>query len=203
MHFYNILTVGQFSRKLSHFHYIFFLAIVREKRVNMKHEKDLHWQSEWKNCRTNFFLGIAGPPFCRGARGSLPLCPPLSTALCTSQTVQTYFVTPNASTKCPGDPCYNLATYAQNSEEYFQSYSTFIFLPGVHHLDSMSPAVFQDLQDIQLRASDDFSFVPRTVSNFVRQYGFDSYASDDSINFYESSVQIVYVTARPDLHLLI
>ncbi|KAL5516704.1 hypothetical protein EMCRGX_G002108 [Ephydatia muelleri] len=67
----------------------------------------------------------------------------------------------------------------------------FYFLPGVHHLDSMSPAVFQDLQDIQLRASDDFSFVPRTVSNFVRQYGFDSYASDDSINFYESSVQII------------
>ena len=115
----------------------------------------------------------------------------LSAPLCTSQTVQTYFVTPNASTKCPGDPCYNLATYAQNSEEYFQSYSTFIFLPGVHHLDSMSPAVFQDLQDIHLRASDDFSFVPRTVSNFVRQYGFDSYASDDSINFFESSVQII------------
>ena len=42
----------------------------------MKHEKDLHWQSELKNCRTNFFLGIAGPPFCRGARGSLPPCPP-------------------------------------------------------------------------------------------------------------------------------
>ena len=58
-----------------------FFAIVREKRVNMKHEKDLHWQSELKNCRTNYFLGIAGPPFCRGARGSLPPCPPLSTAL--------------------------------------------------------------------------------------------------------------------------
>ena len=115
----------------------------------------------------------------------------LSLPLCTGQIVQTYYVTPNASTKCPGDPCYNLATYAQNSEEYFQSYSTFSFLPGVHHLDSMSPAVFQDLQDIQLRASDDSSFVPRTVSNFARQYGFDSYASDDSINFYESSVQII------------
>ena len=58
-----------------------FFAIVREKRVNMKHKKDLHWQSELKNCRTNFFLGIAGPPFCRGARGSLSPCPPLSMAL--------------------------------------------------------------------------------------------------------------------------
>ena len=113
----------------------------------------------------------------------------LSAPLCTSQTVQTYFVTPNASTKCPGDPCYNLATYAQNSEAMSpctlsQSFlfHFYLFLPGVHHLDSMSPAVFQDLQDIHLRASDDFSFVPRTVSNFVRQYGFDSYASDDSIN---------------------
>ena len=94
----------------------------------------------------------------------------LSVPFCTGQSVQTYFVTPDASTKCPGDPCYNLTTYIQNSEEYLQSYSTFVFLPGVHHLDSESPALFQDLVDIQLRASDDFGFVPRTVSTFVRQY---------------------------------
>ena len=49
---------------------------MREKRVKMKHEKDLHWQSELKNCRTNFFLGIAGPPFCRGAGVANPPCPP-------------------------------------------------------------------------------------------------------------------------------
>ena len=115
----------------------------------------------------------------------------LSVPLCTSQSVHTYFVTPNTSTNCPGDPCYDLTTYILNSVAYLQSYSTFIFLPGVHHLDKNSPAVFQNLDSLQLRASDDCGISPRSISTIVQQFGFDPYASDDSISFYESSVQIV------------
>ena len=115
----------------------------------------------------------------------------LSLPLCTSQNVLTYFVTPNTSTECPGDPCYNLTTYSQNPVKYFQSYSTFIFLPGVHYLDSDSPVVFQDLVNLQLKASDDCSLTPRAISTLVHRYGFDPYASDENIFFYESSVQIV------------
>ena len=121
----------------------------------------------------------------------LPLCLALCVPLCTGQSVLTYFVTPNTSTHCPGDPCYNLTTYVQNPAKYLQSYSTFILLPGVHYLDSKGPAIFQNLVNLQLRASDDCSLMSRNISTIVHQYGFVPYASDESISFSESSVQIL------------
>lgn len=101
------------------------------------------------------------------------------------------YVTPNTSTPCPGNPCYNLTTYVQNSATYFQSDSTFIFLSGVHQLQSESPALFQDLVNLELAASDDCGLAQTTISTVANQYGFDPYASDRSINYYQTSVQIV------------
>ena len=124
----------------------------------------------------------------------------LSVPLCTGQSVRTYLVTPDVSTKCPGDPRYNLTTYVQNSSEYFQFY---IFAGKCTIMIARVPLnLFQYLVDIQLRASDDCIFVPRTVSTFKFNDGFDPYASDDGINFYEPPFKL-YVTAHLDCPLLI
>ena len=49
---------------------------------------------------------------------------------------QVYYVTPDSETTCPSTPCHNITHYIQNVLVYFQSNSTFKFLPGVHILDA-------------------------------------------------------------------
>ena len=58
----------------------------------------------------------------------------LVTALpfCTAQT--TYYVKPTPDTPCLRDPCHTLSEYVSESEQYFTSNTTMVFLPGDHTL---------------------------------------------------------------------
>ena len=114
----------------------------------------------------------------------------ISCSLCSGEITRNYYVTPNMSVQCPevNVPCYDLTTYAHNSDLFFQKASTFIFLPGVHRLNN--DAIFSHLINIQLRGSNDVIFQYRNISRNVLQYGFDSYDTDVSFTYYESSAQI-------------
>ena len=94
------------------------------------------------------------------------------------------------SIQCPqvDVPCYNLTTYAQNPDMFFQNDSTFIFLPGDHRLDKN--IILRHLINIQLRGSNDVVLQYRNISANVNQYGFDPYDTDVSVTYYESSAHI-------------
>ena len=58
----------------------------------------------------------------------------LQPSLCVAK--QVYYVTPDSETTCPSTPCHNISHYIQNLSVYFQSNTTFKFLPGVHIVDA-------------------------------------------------------------------
>ena len=45
------------------------------------------------------------------------------------------FVRPSENVTCPSQPCLTLNDYAREPGQYFLDNSTFLFLPGIHHLD--------------------------------------------------------------------
>ena len=58
----------------------------------------------------------------------------LVTALPPSTAQNTYYVKPTPDTPCHEDPCHTLSEYVSESEEYFTSNTTMVFLPGEHVL---------------------------------------------------------------------
>ena len=107
-----------------------------------------------------------------------------------SQYDHTYYVTPNISSCTNVNyTCQDFKTYFNNASYYFQSGTEFIFLPGVHLFDLGSILSVQDIVNIRLVGSD--TFTQRSVTEDVEEYGFDSYAYDNNISYFQSSAIIL------------
>ncbi|KAL5488920.1 hypothetical protein EMCRGX_G017938 [Ephydatia muelleri] len=104
--------------------------------------------------------------------------------------IHVYYVTPNLSVACPGDPCFNFTTYVQDPL-MFHSNSTYIFLPGVHHVDIARSVVFKSLDNLQLNGWNGYALLQKNISMNVQLYGFDPFYKDESVQYYESSAQIL------------
>ena len=96
--------------------------------------------------------------------------------------------TEGSNTSCPHSPCLTLNEYANSSETYFKSNTIFLFLPGVHQLDS--PVVFEQLTNISLLALDDELSVQLMPNNSChmndsenRLYENDVFCSWSLLNF--------------------
>ena len=102
-----------------------------------------------------------------------------------SQYDHTYYVTPNVSL-CTNInyTCQDFKTYFNNASYYFQSGTEFIFLPGVHLFDLGSILSVQDIVNIRLVGSDNFT--QSSVAEDVEEYGFDPYAYDNNITYFQS-----------------
>ena len=107
-----------------------------------------------------------------------------------SQYDHTYYVTPNVSS-CTNvnNTCQDFKTYFNNASYYFQSGTEFIFLPGIHLFDLGSILSVQDIVNIRLVGSDNFT--QRSVAEDVEEYGFDPYAYDKNISYLQSSAIIL------------
>ena len=107
-----------------------------------------------------------------------------------SQYDHTYYVTSNVSS-CTNInyTCQELKKYFNNASYYFQSGTEFIFLPGVHLFDLGSILSVQDIVNIRLVGSD--TFTQRSVAEDVEEYGFDPYAYDNNISYFQSSAIIL------------
>ena len=46
-----------------------------------------------------------------------------------------YYVRPVSDTSCPGEPCLTWTEYVSHSDQYFNSNTTFWFMPGTHHMN--------------------------------------------------------------------
>ena len=115
------------------------------------------------------------------------LCMPRSAA---SQYKNTFYVTPNVSTCTKVNyTCLDFKTYFNNASYYFQSGTEFIFLPGVHLFDLGSFLSVQDIVNMRLVGSDNFT--QRSVAEDVEEYGFDPYAYDKNISYHQSSTIIL------------
>ena len=107
-----------------------------------------------------------------------------------SQYNHTYYVTPNVSFCTNIDyTCQDFKTYFNNASYYFQSGTEFIFLPGVHLFDLGSILSVQDIVNLRLVGSD--TFTQRSVAEDVEEYGFDPYAYDYNISYFQSSTIIL------------
>ena len=54
---------------------------------------------------------------------------------CEAATDHEYYVRPVSDTTCPGEPCLTWTEYVSHSDQYFNSNTTFWFMPGTHHMD--------------------------------------------------------------------
>ena len=107
-----------------------------------------------------------------------------------SQYDHTYYVTPDVSS-CHNVnyTCQDFKTYFNNASYYFQSGTEFKFLPGVHLFDLGGILSVQDIVNIRLVGSD--TFTQRSVAEDVEEYGFDPYAYDSNISYFQSSTIIL------------
>ena len=107
-----------------------------------------------------------------------------------SQYDHTYYVTPNVSLCINVNyTCQEFKTYFNNASYYFQSGMEFIFLSGVHLFDLGSILSVQDIVNLRLVGSDNFT--RRSVAENVEEYGFDPYAYDNNISYFQSSTIIL------------
>ena len=115
----------------------------------------------------------------------------LGLSLCAaSQYDHTYYVTPNVSLCTNVNyTCQEFKTYFNNASYYFQSGTEFILLPGVHLFDLGSILSVQDIVNIRLVGSDNFT--QRSVAENVEEYGFHPYAYDSNISYFQSSTIIL------------
>ena len=84
-----------------------------------------------------------------------------------------YYVRPTepSSTPCPGQPCYTLSYYIGYSGYYFQSDTTFKFLPGTHYMDK--PLIIAGQNNISLESYSDER--PQLVAKFACECGSSNY----------------------------
>lgn len=99
-----------------------------------------------------------------------------------------YLVTPN-DTFCPNStqiPCSNFSTYIQNVSLYFQSQTTFCFLPGEHLVGTTTSLLVTNVSDLALIGLG--SFTHYSVADKVHEYGFTvNYDDDKSITYMQST----------------
>ena len=101
--------------------------------------------------------------------------------------MSTIYVTPNVTTnQCPGTHCLELNTYVHNASSFFLSTSEFIFLPGIHFLDSH--VMVANIDNLQMIGSPNLTQYPFSLK--VQEYGFDSYDEDNNVTYLESSTHI-------------
>ena len=84
-----------------------------------------------------------------------------------------YYVRPTepSSTPCLGQPCLTLSGYIENSDSYFQSDTTFKFLPGTHYMDK--PLIIAGQNNISLESYSDEQ--PQLVAEFPCECGSSNY----------------------------
>lgn len=80
-------------------------------------------------------------------------------------TTQLYVTTSEAQTCPPNNICQTLFHYTQNSKEYFTSGTTFIFLPGMHSLNTT--LVVKDISNLTLTTSSNSASIYCTPSSNV------------------------------------
>ena len=106
-------------------------------------------------------------------------------SLSTAKYANTFYITPNVSiTSCPGNPCHVLTYYLQNSSQYFQSDTQFIFLPGIHQFDTGIQLEITEKENIRFVGSNNLT--QHSVAEKVMEYGFDPYHEDERITFLQS-----------------
>lgn len=106
-----------------------------------------------------------------------------------SQYALIFYVNPDISTNssCPQEyPCYDIETYVNNSSSYFISNASFIFLPGVHRIDTL--IYFENISNLLISGSLTQNLNSRLVADKVKEYGLDSYPEDSTISYTESTV---------------
>ena len=61
-----------------------------------------------------------------------------------------YYVRPTepTNTSCPAQPCLTLSQYINDSDHYFISNTAFLFLSGIHCIDT--PVIIEDVHNISL-----------------------------------------------------
>ena len=99
-----------------------------------------------------------------------------------------YYVSANGSCFNATSPCHDFNTYLKLPAQYFQSDTTFIFLPGKHIINISIPNI-HNLIDFELVGVGDFS--EYSIDGNVKQYGFDSYNMDSTITYNSSSSIII------------
>ena len=84
-----------------------------------------------------------------------------------------YYVRPTepSSTPCPGQRCLTLSGYIEKSDSYFQSDTTFKFLPGTHYMDK--PLIIAGQNNISLESYSDEQ--PQLVAEFPCECGSSNY----------------------------
>ena len=94
--------------------------------------------------------------------------------LCCTCTQNTYYVTPSSDVPCPAEPCRTLSEYAEHTEQFFISNTTFLFLPGDHTLNER----IQIENTTKLTLKGEFSTFPNITSRIAcHQSGYFSYSN--------------------------
>ena len=102
-----------------------------------------------------------------------------------------YYVSANGS--CSYSPCYDFNTYLESYGQYFkQSNTIFVFLPGEHIINYQVPLI-ETVQNFTLLGIGDFHEF--SIDYNVKQYGFDSYNTDNTIRYSSSSSIIICNTS--------
>ena len=94
------------------------------------------------------------------------------------------------NTPCPGQPCFTIDQYANQSDRYFKSNITFKFLPGTHHLSR--PLLFQDLHNVTF--GDKTLKYSILVENTPHHAGFDVQNSDNKKIQDKAAIVLLNVT---------
>ena len=101
-----------------------------------------------------------------------------------------YYVSANGS--CSYPICNDFNTYLELFPKYFNSNTTFVFLPGNHSINSEIPSI-SNLNNFEFVGIGDF--VEYSIDYNVKQYGFVSYNMDSTITYRSSSSIIVCNTS--------
>ena len=110
-----------------------------------------------------------------------------------------YYVRPTepSSTPCPGHPCRTLSGYIRYSFYYFQSDTTFKFLPGTHYMDK--PLIIAGKNNISLESYSDER--PQLVAEFPCECGSSNYRYIPCIFFEAIKVSCTAIQLRDMNHV--
>ena len=122
---------------------------------------------------------------------SLMMCTLISgQSICHWQEGTIWYVTPLGD-YCSSDlenSCFDINTYVQNVSKYFVSNTTFIFLPGIHLLYVKSLVQIQNVENLCLISSNNFT--QSSIADDVITYNFEPYEDDGNVTYLESLTNI-------------
>ena len=122
---------------------------------------------------------------------SLMMCTLISgQSICHWQEGTIWYVTPLGDS-CFSDlenSCFDINTYVQNVSKYFVSNTTFIFLPGIHLLYVTSLVQIQNVENLCLISSNNFT--QSSIADDVITYNFEPYEDDSNVTYLESLTNI-------------